>query len=76
MGEPDMRMVVGCVRCGAAIDVSPGPDMPEDGSGYRVWHCRCGMVYDLGRQDGQAYIFVRPESVDDDDEEWGGAADG
>jgi DNA-directed RNA polymerase subunit RPC12/RpoP len=53
-----------CLRCGRPVDISPGPDMPEDGSAYRVWRCACGLVYDLGRQDGQGYVFLRPDSID------------
>jgi hypothetical protein len=55
--------LVPCVGCGLPISVAPGPDMPEDGSAYRRWRCLCGLEYDLGRQDGQGFIFLLPHSV-------------
>jgi hypothetical protein len=63
------RRFVACFGCAAAIEVTPGPDMPEDGSRYRRWRCACGLEYDLGRQDGQGYIFLLPGSCDDAEEE-------
>jgi hypothetical protein len=76
LDDPAVRWMA-CFGCGAPVSLTPGPDMPEDGSRFRRWRCLCGLEYDLGRQDGRDYVFLLPSSLgDDEDDPWEEGTDG